>query len=126
MSVSKTSAMRSPETAARGRKINNMDINGTKKMISEIYDSLTRFGLSTRLVLNKVPGASPIKAFEPEKFKVVKSEIEEFLDLPVFLSIPCFCDIQFNREEFLWAINKPEHPFSMKLREIPNLLEKIE
>ena len=107
-------------------KINNMDIKGTKKMISEIYDSLTRFGLSTRLVLNKVPGASPIKTFEPEKFKAVKSEIEELLNLPVFLSIPCFCDIQFNRDEFLWALNKPDHPFSMKLREIPALLEKIE
>jgi len=106
-------------------KINNMDINGTKKMISEIYDSLTRFGLKTNLVLNKVPGASPITFYEPQLFEEVKTEIEELLNLPVFLSIPCFCDIQFNRNEFLWALYKPEHPFSQKLREIPTLLETL-
>jgi len=106
-------------------KINNMDINGTKTMISEIYDSLTRYGLNTYLILNKVPGASPVNAYEPELFKEVQTEIEGYLDLPVFLSIPCFCDIQFNRDEFLWALNKPDHPFSTKLQEIPSLLNKI-
>ena len=103
-------------------KINNMDINGTKKMIKEIYDALTRYGLSTYLILNKVPGASPIGIYDEGFFKEVQAEIEETLDLPVFQSIPCYCDIQFNREEFLWALNKPDHPFSLKLREIPSLL----
>jgi cellulose biosynthesis protein BcsQ len=106
-------------------KINNMDINGTKTMISEIYDSLTRYGLSTHLILNKVPGASPINAYNTENFNETQLDIENTLNLPVFLSIPCFCDIQFNRDEFLWALNKPDHPFSMKLREIPSLLAKI-
>jgi cellulose biosynthesis protein BcsQ len=105
-------------------KINNMDINGTKKMITEIYDSLTRFGLNTHLILNKVPGASPIDELNQNLFEEIKSEIEEILNLPVFLSIPCFCDIQFNRSEFLSAIYRPEHPFSMKIREIPELLTK--
>jgi cellulose biosynthesis protein BcsQ len=103
-------------------KINNMDINGTKKMITEIYDSLTRFGLNTHLILNKVPGASPINEFNTGLFEEIKSEIEGTLSLPVFLSIPCFCDIQFNRKEFLSAITRPEHPFSKKIREIPELL----
>ena len=106
-------------------KINNMDINGTQKMIREIYDALTRYGLKTYLILNKVPGASPINDYDPVFFGEVKSEIEEYLELPVFLSIPCFCDIQFNREEFLYALKKPDHPFSMKLKEIPTLLEEI-
>jgi MinD-like ATPase involved in chromosome partitioning or flagellar assembly len=106
-------------------KINNMDINGTQKMIKEIYDALTRYGLKTYLVLNKVPGASPINSYTPVLFQEVQREIEEFLDLPVFLSIPCYCDIQFNREEFLWALNRPDHPFSMRLRDIPSLLTQI-
>ncbi len=46
-------------------KINNMDINGTRQMITEIYDSLTRFGLSTHLILNKVPGANPLNGYDP-------------------------------------------------------------
>ncbi|TFH13197.1 hypothetical protein E4H04_12385 [Candidatus Bathyarchaeota archaeon] len=106
-------------------KINNMDINGTKQMITEIYDSLTRFGLNTHLILNKVPGASPLNSYNPNLFNDVQNEIETLLDLPVFLSIPCYCDIQFNRDEFLWALYKPQHPFSETLREIPTLLQKI-
>jgi len=105
-------------------KVNDMDINGTKRMISEIYDALTRYGLSTHLILNKVPGASPIE-YDMNLFKEIQEEITETLSLPVFLSIPCFCDIQFNRKEFLWAIKKPEHPFSKKIREIPSLLTEI-
>jgi chromosome partitioning protein len=104
-------------------KVNNMDINGTKRMITEIYDSLTRFGLSTRLILNKVPGASPIE-YDPDVFHEIEEEIQETLNLPIFLSIPCFCDIQFNRNEYLWAINKPKHPFSLRLQEIQSLLRK--
>jgi MinD-like ATPase involved in chromosome partitioning or flagellar assembly len=106
-------------------KINDMDISGTQKMIKEIYDSLTRYGLKTYLILNKVPGASPINSYEPIFFDEVKSDIEKLLGLSVFLSIPCYCDIQFNRKEYLWALNKPDHPFSMRIRDIPSLLEKI-
>jgi chromosome partitioning protein len=106
-------------------KINNMDINGTKQMIKEIYESLTRYGLSTYLILNKVPGASPLNNYDPSLLKEVQQDIENTLELPIFLSIPCFCDIQFNRDEYLWALNKPDHPFSMRLREIPSLLKEI-
>lgn len=104
-------------------KVNDMDINGTKRMISEIYNSLTRFGLQSYLILNKVPGASPI-AYDPSDFKGVEDEIKEILDLPIFLSIPCYCDIQFNRREFLWALTKPEHPFSFKIKELQTLLNE--
>jgi chromosome partitioning protein len=106
-------------------KINNMDINGTKKMTSEIYESLSRFGLQKYLILNKVP--SPIQAdnYDPAQLQKAQTKIEETLDLPIFLSIPCYCDIQFNIDEYLWALNKPEHPFSKRLSEIPGLLSKI-
>ena len=118
-------ALASADTLFLLLKINKMDINGTKKMISEIYDALTRYGLNTYLILNKVPGASPLVPYDIDIFQGVKNEIEESLGLPIFLSIPCFCDIQFNIEEFLWAINKPEHPFSQKLKEIPSLLKEV-
>jgi len=118
-------ALASADTLFLLLKINKMDIKGTKKMITEIYDALTRYGLDTYLMLNKVPGASPMYSYDPDLFKKVQTEIEEYLELPIFLSIPCFCDIQFNMDEFLWAINKPDHPFSKKLQEIPSLLADI-
>ena len=64
-------------------------------------------------------------AIYPDLFKEAKAEIEQILDLPVFLSIPCFCDIQFNRTEYLWALNKPEHPFSKIMAEIPGLIRGL-
>ena len=105
-------------------KISEMDIQGTKKMTTDIYDTLTRFGSKYYIILNKVPGASPIdnpdwvaNAFTWEE------ELENYIGTKVVGSIPCFCEIQFNRQEFLFSINKPEHLFSKRLKA---LAEKIE
>jgi cellulose biosynthesis protein BcsQ len=100
-------------------KINDMDIVGTKKMIHEIYDSLTKFGSKNYLILNKIGGASPIKEYNIEdNIDTLVSEIEQTLGIPVFESIPCYCDLQFTRHEFLSAITRPNHPFSCKIQDI--------
>ena len=97
-------------------KNSDMDIEGTKRMTKDIYDALTKFGSKYFMILNKVPGALPIdeqnwgageKAFE--------SDLEKEIGTKVVGSIPCFCDIQFSKHEFLFAIKKPDHPFSKKL-----------
>jgi len=104
-------------------KISDMDIEGTKKMIRDIYDSLTRFGSKYFIILNKVPGASPIDELRlGANEKVLEGELEKDVGTQVVESIPCFCDIQFSRHEFLFAVKQPEHPFSEKL---VNLAEKI-
>ena len=38
-------------------KNSDMDVEGTKKMVTDIYDSLTRFGSKYFIIMNKVPGA---------------------------------------------------------------------
>jgi MinD-like ATPase involved in chromosome partitioning or flagellar assembly len=104
-------------------KISDMDIEGTKKMIDDIYDSLTRFGSKYFIILNKVPGASPIDELRwGANEKAWESELEKDVGTQVIGSIPCFCDIQFSRHEFLFAVKQPEHPFSKKL---VTLAEKI-
>lgn len=104
-------------------KMSDMDIEGTKKMINEIYDSLARFGSKYYIVLNKVQGASPTDERDwQENEKVWKMELEKNIGAQVIAAIPCFCDIQFSRHEFLSAINQPDHPFSKKLTA---LAEKI-
>jgi len=104
-------------------KINDMDIDGTRRMLHEIYDSLTRFGSKNYLILNKVGGASPIEAYnDEESISSIISDIEKNIGLKVLLSIPCYCDLQFSRHEYLSAIQKPDHPFSQRIHA---LAEKV-
>ena len=105
-------------------KNSDMDIEGTRKMIDDIYEVLTRYGKSKYfIVLNKVPGGSDQNEVRWEgEEKAWESELEGNLRTQVVGTIPCFCDIQFNKHEFLYAINHPEHPFSKK---VDKLAERI-
>ena len=97
-------------------KDNDVDIEGTKKMITDIYDSLTEFGSKYFIVLNKVPGASPTNEYNLRADeKAHEADLERSFGTKVVSSIPCFCDIQFSRHEFLFGVEQPDHPFSKKL-----------
>lgn len=96
-------------------KDSDMDIEGTRKMINDIYDTLSRFGSKYFILLNKVPGASLTSESAIAEEKEWINQLERIVGTQVVGAIPCFCDIQFNRHEFLFAINKPEHPFSRRL-----------
>jgi chromosome partitioning protein len=107
-------------------KDSDMDIDGTRKMINDIYDSLSRFGSKYYIILNKVPGALPtskVEGFSDEKAWI--EELERVVGANVVGSIPCFCDIQFSRHEFLFSINQPNHPFSKKISTIAENLKLL-
>lgn len=96
-------------------KDSDMDIEGTKKMINDIYDSLSRFGSKYYILLNKIPGGMMTnKILELNKKEWVK-QIERIIGAQVVGTIPCFCDIQFSRHEYLFSVRKPDHPFSKYL-----------
>lgn len=95
-------------------KDSDMDIEGTRKMINDIYDSLSRFGSKYYIILNKVPEAIPNSRFAADEKSWIR-ELERVVGAEVVGSIPCFCDVQFNRHEFLFSIKQPDHPFSTKL-----------
>jgi MinD-like ATPase involved in chromosome partitioning or flagellar assembly len=105
-------------------KTSDMDIEGTRKMIIDTYNSLTKFGSKKFIVFNKTSSASPIEKLQmnnKEEILWIK-EIEKKLETSAIESIPCYCDVQFNRHEFLSTINKLDHPFSKKVN---SLAEKI-
>lgn len=108
-------------------RISDMDIAGTKKMFKDVYESLTKLGSKCFIILNKVPGASPIQKFQEKANERMlwEKDIEKNIGTKVMGSIPCFCDIQFNQHEFLSAINQPEHNFSKRLRDIANKINEI-
>jgi MinD-like ATPase involved in chromosome partitioning or flagellar assembly len=108
-------------------KISDMDIEGTKKMTADIYDSLKKFGLQYFIILNKVPGASPIEddtGWNESAFTLIE-ELETDMNTKVVGTVPCFCDIQFNRHEFLFSVKKPNHLFSKKVIELAKSIENL-
>ena len=105
-------------------KTSDMDIEGTKKMVNDIYDVLTRYGKSKYfIILNKVPDASNSNGCWGDLTELTWSdELQKEIGTQVVGSVPCFCDIQFSRHEFLFAVKNPDHPFSKK---VVDLAERI-
>ena len=97
-------------------KDSDMDIEGTRKMVNDIYDSLSRLGSKYYVILNKVSPGSLTSQPPEEKARI--AQLEQIVDAQVIGSIPCYCDIQFNRHEFLFSIKQPEHPFSKRIATI--------
>ena len=122
-------------------KAGDLDIEGTKKMAEEIYSSFTKFGTKSFLLLNRVSGycaPSPL-IVRPEKIPSDKSMPSTFIietpedtdevlarevKMSIMSSIPCYCDIQFLRKEFLTALKYPAHPFAKKIENLTLSLSK--
>jgi chromosome partitioning protein len=103
-------------------KDSDMDIEGTRKMINDIYDSLCRHGGKYYILLNKVPGET-ISDCTNEKTWI--AELERVIGAEIIGCIPCYCDIQFSRHEFLFSIRQPTHPFSTRLSQVANTIKTL-
>jgi chromosome partitioning protein len=101
-------------------KTSDMDIAGTKKMANDIYDVLIRYGKSKYfIILNKVPDISNSNGPWGGLTELTwASELQKDIGTQVVGSVPCCCDIQFSKHEFLYAIKHPEHIFSKKVLEL--------
>ena len=114
-------------------KMGDLDIDGTKKMAEDIYGSLTKFGAKSYLILNRVAGFcvpnnmknslsanqsnfnhNVLTQQEPE----VSDRISKMVGMEVISAIPCYCDIQFSRKEFLTVLNHPTHPFAEQINHL--------
>jgi chromosome partitioning protein len=134
-------------------KMDSLDIDGTKKMASDIYSSFRNFGAKSYLVINKVaeycappsgattidfdvtPSSSlgssssssynkPLAVQRPEESNYDISEMfSKQVGMNTICTIPCYCDIQFSRREFLSVLKYPDHPFAKR---IESLAEDIE
>jgi chromosome partitioning protein len=127
-------------------KYGDLDIEGTIKMAKDIYGSFTKFGSKSFLLLNRVAGYCFPKAYaltsQPEKnnnhnnsitevpgdapieLAVIRDELgsDTFLSdqtrMDMISSIPCYCDIQFKKKEFLTVLQHPDHPFAKQLEHL--------
>ena len=109
-------------------KVSDMDIAGTKKMVNDIYEVLTRYGKSKYfIILNKVPGASNSNGLKWDvNEREWETELQKDIGTQIVGSVPCFCDIQFSRHEFLYAVNHPEHPFSKRVMALAERIRSLE
>jgi MinD-like ATPase involved in chromosome partitioning or flagellar assembly len=126
-------------------KMGDIDIEGTQIMINEIYNSFMDSGTKSFLVWNKVAGyciphsnyqdssklmSLKLKGNGPTE-RIDQTSDEEAYDLTssslfglnIMSSIPCFCDIQFKKREYLTTSSHPGHPFSQR---VSSLAEHID
>jgi chromosome partitioning protein len=107
-------------------KDSDMDIEGTRKMINGIYDSLSRFGSKYYVILNKVPGASTnLTSNAPTDEKAWIAELERVVGAQVVGAITCYCDIQFSRHDFLFSLKQPNHPFAIRLTDLAESMKTL-
>ncbi len=117
-------------------KMGDIDVEGTKRLASEIYGSLTKYGTRSFLLFNRVAGyCTPTHTQGPDLGKIAEdtvlidgfaSDAEGTLSketrMDVISAIPCYCDIQFSRKEFLTALRYPEHPFTKEMATLTNAM----
>jgi len=128
-------------------KMDDLDIEGTKKLIHEIYTTFVKFGAISYILLNRISGycipmtlvESPDEktntthahygqtdnnTTEMPNAKHVLEGLEEMTGVKYLTPLPCYCDIQFSPREFLTVVNNPNHPFSKRLQTIINEIIK--
>ena len=113
-------------------KMGEIDIDGTNRLAAEIYSSLTKYGARSFLLLNRVAGycVPDFAAGNGDDDHTVKEGSHDIAGLlsgktgmEVISSIPCYCDIQFSRKEFLTVLTQPAHPFT---RQVEKLIDAVQ
>lgn len=95
------------------------DIQGTQRMTSELYDL---FEKKTGIVMNKVPPGTLSSKKEKEKFYKYFKNLHK---LPILEAISCSCDVLRAGGTYIFAEEKPGHPFTKAVEKIATKIEKI-
>jgi len=114
-------------------KMDHIDIEGTKQMAIDVYKSFINFGAKSYLLLNRIAGYCKPSQINKEliskpgrfEFTMLEQsetmmELENYLKMDIVSTIPCYCDIQFERQEFITVLKYPDHPFVDKMNELIN------
>jgi len=95
------------------------DINGTQRMTRELYDL---FEKKTGIIVNKVPAGI---LSTPSKKEKLLEQLNALHSLPILDVIPCFCEVLEAGGTYIFAEEKPEHPFTVILNEVATKIEKF-
>src|SRR2546422_2247412 len=106
-------------------KVGELDIDGTKLLANDIYARFTEIGAKSYVLLNRVSGycvphtshsieLEPINGTQTGESDII-GRVSNEIGLKPISAIPCYCDIQFSRREFLTVLQYPNHPFSKQI-----------
>lgn len=93
------------------------DVEGTRRMLYELYEL---FDKKTGIIINKVPSEYLSSKNHNGSLKMIETH-----QLPMVGIVPCSCEVLGAAGRYLFACEKPDHPFTEKLREISANLERL-
>ena len=112
-------------------KMGDLDVDGTKKIVEEVYNIFTGFGTPSYLICNRVAGycvphtysiskdaQGVIELQKQEESSDIVNGLSKQIGMKIISSIPCYCDIQFLKKEFLTVLKYPDHPFTKQLEKL--------
>ena len=111
-------------------KMGDLDVDGTKKIVEEVYNIFTGFGTPSFLLCNRVAGycvphtysisknAQGIIELQKQEETSLANVLSNQIGMKIISSIPCYCDIQFLKKEFLTVLKYPDHPFTTQLEKL--------
>jgi MinD-like ATPase involved in chromosome partitioning or flagellar assembly len=94
------------------------DVDGTSRMLKELYNL---FEKKTGIVLNKV-----LDYNSESRRKELYDRVKNIYQVPLLGMVPCFCDILRAEGNFIFAQDKPDHPFSVLLNEMAKKIDANE
>jgi len=94
------------------------DVDGTRRMLRELYNL---FEKKTGVVINKV-----LDFNSKNKREELNDRVKNTYQVPLLGIVPCFCDILRAEGSFIFALDKPDHPFSTLLDEMAKKIEADE
>ena len=94
------------------------DVNGTKRMLRELYNL---FEKKTGLVINKV-----LDSTSKSKKDEMNARVKNVYQAPLLGMVPCFCEVLRAEGNFIFAQDKPTHPFTKILDEMAKKIDANE
>ena len=119
-------------------KLDDIDIEGTKLIISDILENFReKSNTKYSVLLNRIsgyctppPNSEPIRISDLDYKHSTKHIHDEILKklsdeihIDTISAIPCYCDIQFSQKEFMTAIEHPTHPFSCEFDKLIKVVD---
>jgi chromosome partitioning protein len=96
-------------------KMDDLDIEGTTDLVHEIYESFSELGAKSYLsMVNSKLEQMP--AHLELDLHAAKTMLSSEAKTEILSAIPCYCDIQFMKKEFLTSMKYPDHAFSKQLQ----------
>src|SRR3989337_2560434 len=93
------------------------DVEGTRRMIHDLYEL---FDKKTRIIINRVPSEYISSKNHNDSLKMI-----ETYQLPIAGVVSCSCEVLGASGRCFFVCEKPDHPFTKKLREIAANLERL-